>query len=143
MYFYGVGVLVPVLVVSYYLIRRYQKAIRNMMMEAFVALMVRVGTCIFTDKKPVRVEKRYICIPYKYHGVEYNIYVPFSRSLRRKMINSKILLLKEGGQEEELVQQPGCCFLVTASMLGGQSVKIINTDTGKEKIFEGDDIPIF
>ena len=143
MYWYGVWISIPVFLVSYYLFRRYQKSIQNMMMEVFVTFMIRVGTSIFTDKKPVRVEKPYACIPYKYHGVEYNIYVPFSRSSRRKMINSKIFLLKNGGEEEELVQQPGCCFLVTASMLGGQSIKIVNTDTGEEKIFGEDDIPVF
>jgi len=28
-------------------------------------------------------------------------------------------------------------------MLGGQSIKIVNTDTGEEKIFGEDDIPVF
>lgn len=142
MYFYVIGFTIPMAIISYYLFQRYRKPIWNKCLEAFISIMVGVGTRIFTTKNNVQVEKRYVCIPYKYHGVDYKINVPFSRSLRRKMINSKVVLLKDGSPEE-LVQQPGCCFLVTASMLGGQSIKIINTDTGKETIFEGDDIPVF
>jgi len=59
------------------------------------------------------------------------------------MINNKTTLIKSNGEEVELSQQPGCCYLVTASMLGGQAIKTVNLDTGEENLFEGDDIPVF
>ena len=75
--------------------------------------------------------------------MDYQIYVPFSRSLRRKMLNSKTILIKENGEEVEISQQPGCCYLVTPSMLGGKAIKIVNLDSGKETLFEENDIPVY
>ncbi len=143
MYIYGIGILIPVTVISYCLFLRYRKAIRDKCLGAFISIMVDVGTRMFSTKNPVQVEKRFVCVPYKYHGIDYKIYIPFSRSLRRKMINSKAILMLDSGEEKELSQQPGCCYLVTASMLGGQAIKIVNLDTEEETLFEGDSIPVF
>jgi len=143
MYIYAIGIFVPVTVISLYLFNRYRRIIRDKCTDVALSLLVDVGTRVFNNKRPVQVEKRYVCVPYQYHGIDYQVYIPFSRSLRRKMINNKTTLIKSNGEEVELSQQPGCCYLVTASMLGGQAIKTVNLDTGEENLFEGDDIPVF
>jgi len=134
---------IPITAIILYLLNKYRKSIRDKCADLFISLLVNVGTRMFNKKRPVKVERRYVCIPYKYHGVEYQVYVPFSRSLRRKMINSKTFLIKENGEEVEISQQPGCCYLVTPSMIGGKAIKIVDLDSGKETLFERDEIPIY
>ena len=114
-----------------------------MCLDSFISVAVHIGAKIFVPHNPVRIEGRYMSIPYSYHGMDYVIYVPFSRILRRRMINTKTFLVSENGEEKEISQQPGCCYLVTASVLSGKAIKIIDLDANEEFIFEKDEIPVF
>ncbi|GAG86340.1 unnamed protein product, partial [marine sediment metagenome] len=97
-----------------------------------------------TKGKSVHVHPKYVSVPYTYCGQDYVINIPFSRALRRKTTSTQMFLLKEtseGIEEIELPHQHGLCYLVSASVLGGKSIIIVDYDQDKTWRFEGDEIP--
>ena len=134
--------LVPTTILSIYLLRRYSQKLRETCMEFLITVIMKVGTRFYTSRDPIDVNKRYVRIPYTYHSIPYAIYVPFSRTLRHKMVNTKAFLIHHDDTETEISQQPGCCYLITANALGGKAIKIVNYDTDTVAFFEKDAIPV-
>lgn len=131
--------LIPLTFVTLYFLRGY---IWSACFDFFVNTIVKVGTHFYASQDPVKVEKRYMCIPYSYHGIKYRIYVPFSRTLRRKMLNTKAHLVNHDGTTTEISQQPGCCYMITASALGGKEIVVHDNNTRTTHTFSADEIPV-
>jgi hypothetical protein len=102
--------------------------------------MIDIGMKMITQQRPVSIQARTLKIPYTYYGVKYTVYIPYNRSLRRKMLKTKVCLIK-GEQEEDITQMLGCSYLVTAGMLGGDSIRVIDLDTHDIKVYGKDEIP--
>ncbi len=134
--------LAPMTILSLYLLRRYNRKLRETCMEFLIGVIVKVGTRFYTSRDPIDVNTRYVRIPYTYHSIKYAIYVPFSRTLRHKMTNTKAFLIHHDDTETEISQQPGCCYLITADALGGKAIKMVDYDADTVTFFEKDAIPI-
>lgn len=58
------------------------------------------------------------------------------------MLNTKVFLMKEDGSSLDISQQPGCCYLITADILGGKGIRVENYDDEEVKTFEKNEIPV-
>jgi len=97
------------------------------------------------QNKPVTIKfnenRKSACIEYiREGGSKYKIYVPYNQHLRSKMNGYTVYLLKNT-QLIDITQQPGIPYLVTADMLGGQSIIIKKYD--ETKTFDLHEIPQF
>jgi len=134
--------LLPAVLVLSFLIGKYSNYIKEKVIELTVAIILRVSAQMYSKGDSAEVHKRYMKIPYTYHGTKYHIYVPFSRVDRRKMLNTKCMLIGKDGLLTDITQQPGCCYLVSVDMLEGKEIILENFDEKTNKIFTGGDIPI-
>ena len=134
--------LIPAVLFLSFLVGKYRGYIREKVIELVISVVIRVGSKIYSTEDPVEVHKRYMKIPYTYHGTKYHIFVPFSRIGRRKMLNTKCMLIGKDGSITDITQQPGCCYLVSADMLEGKEIILENFDEAKNDIFVGNEIPI-
>lgn len=136
--FYVILGLIPTIMLIVYLFRNY---IRSMVLDLCVKVILKASKHFYASQESIEVGKRYVCIPYSYHGIKYRIYVPFSRTLRRKMLNTKCTLVHDDGTTTDITQQPGCCHMVTASSLGGKEI-ILEDNNGVVYTFGADEIPV-
>lgn len=94
------------------------------------------------DDRKVEVHRRYIAIPYTYMNKNYIVRVPYSRTHRRQMIDYRVYLQTENGEEVNITQQPGCMYLLNADMLGGSSIRVHHTPSGSNEILNNKTIPL-
>jgi len=137
--FYLILGLIPTSMLMVYLFRKY---IKSMVLDLFVKAILKSSKHLYSSQESIQVGKRYVCIPYSYHGMKYKIYVPFSRTLRRKMLNNKCTLVHDDGTTTDITQQPGCCYMVTASALGGKEIILEDGNNGVTYTFGADEIPV-
>lgn len=125
-----------------WMIVRNKTTIKNFIVNLVVDVAVRIGTRLYLKQKSATLCGRSLKIPYKYNGVDYVVYVPFARNIRRKMRNTKVFLVKEDGHNKvDISQQPGCPYLITADSLGGEKIEVVNCETGYTHEFEKNVIP--
>lgn len=134
--------LLPTVFVLSLLIGKYRDYIKEKAIDLVVAVVLRASAKMYSKQDSAEVHKRYMKIPYTYHGTKYHIYVPFSRVDRRKMLNTKCVLVGKDGSHIDITQQPGCCYLVSVDMLEGKEIIVENFDEKINKTFTGNDIPI-
>jgi hypothetical protein len=131
------------------LYKRYKRSVRNKLLQIAIDFFLGEGLVDLTQwtslsaSTEASIRNRSLCIPYTFRGQSYEIYVPFSRSLKPRMLNARVFLVGEAGEETEIYPQPGIQLLVTANMLGVRRIKILYLDTEKEEYFEGDTFPDF
>lgn len=126
---------------SSYLIYCYRQKIKRTCINFVVSLFVKVGTQLYGSQKSAKIEGRHIEIPYYYNGLEYTVYVPYSRRLRRKMLNCGVFII-DGSTRKRISQQPGVPFLITADALGGELIEIEDYEGEQTKTFTKDEIPV-
>lgn len=137
--FYVILGLIPTTMLMLYLFRGY---IRSIVLDLCVRAIVKASEHFYASQEPIQVRKRYVCIPYSYHGIKYKIHVPFSRTLRRKMLNTKCTLVHHDGTTTDISQQPGCCYMVTASALEGKEIVVHDSNNNTTHTFGADEIPV-
>lgn len=133
---------VPLVLVGSFIFMKYRNYIREKFIQLAVSIVFRVSTRMYSAKESVEVHKRYMKVPYTYNGTKYNLYVPFSRVARRKMLNTKCTLFNKDGTFTDITQQPGCCYLVSVDMLEGDKIVFEDFNEGIKTKFTGDDIPV-
>lgn len=134
--------LIPAVLVLSFVIGKYSNYIKEKFIQLAVSIIVRVSAKMYSNKDSVEIHKRYMKVPYTYHGTKYHLYVPFSRINARKMLNTKCMLIGKDGSITDITQQPGCCYLVSVNMLEGKEIILENFDEKSNKIFMGDDVPV-
>lgn len=70
-------------------------------------------------------------IKYNYQNIDYNIYLPYDKNHAISMIEFKVELINKDGTIINITHQAGIPYLVSAEMLGGCNIRIINEDNGK------------
>lgn len=82
-------------------------------------------------------------INYQRHHHQASLYVPFDR--RKVAIMSQLVfeLLKENGESQELTQQPGLPYLVTARMLGGIGIRVTNLEDEISYTYDEETAPMY
>jgi hypothetical protein len=67
-------------------------------------------------------------IKYCKNNREYNLYVPYDRQLLFNSSNCKVILQLDEDNVEDITQQPGIPYLVSAYELGGISASVYNNE---------------
>lgn len=73
----------------------------------------------------------------------YVVWLPYDRSQVAAMSQFKVELLRNKGDPVNITQQPGIPYLVSATELGGHSIKVINTENGTKYEYTGDQVPLY
>jgi len=141
-FYYFVLGLIPTSIVGGIMIYNRRKSIKRKALNYLFNIVIEIGKRYYGSENSAEIKGRYIIIPYKYNGMDYIIYVPYSRSVRRRMINSKVSLITENGDIQEIPQQPGCQYLVNADMLGGVAIKVYDFEEDTEIIYGKNEIPV-
>jgi hypothetical protein len=137
------------LVASWVLYKRYKRSLRNKLFQIAIDFFLGQGFADLTRwsvpsaPQEATIRNRTLCIPYTFRGQSYEVYLPFSRSLKPRMLNARVFLVGEEGSETEIHPQPGIQLFVTANMLRVHRIKVLYLDTDKEEYFEGDRFPDF
>jgi hypothetical protein len=84
-------------------------------------------------------------ITYNRYGKNYHLYVPYSGMIATEMNRFRAYLIKDssdkkGKKEEEITQQPGIPYMITASDLGGEKI-IFRYRDRREVEFSSEIIP--
>jgi len=73
-------------------------------------------------------------------GKTHPIYLPYDRRKSTSMLRKKVFLIK-GEEKKEISQKPGIPYLVSANMLGGDSINIEDFDGNIIHTYSGEEIP--
>jgi hypothetical protein len=122
-----------------YLIR---KLMDYMLSSAVSSFLQPSSTESDSSSRKVDKHSRYMTIPYVYMGKDYIVRIPFSRKHRRKMIDYKVFLQMENGEEVDITQQPGCMYLLNASMMGGIGIRVHHIPDRRDTILDASAIPL-
>lgn len=80
-------------------------------------------------------------LSYKYLGETYDLALPFKREHVVHMCNFKYELMIEDTVVKTLKHQPGLPLAISANMLGVDTIKVTNLDTGKFITYSGYVVP--
>lgn len=83
-----------------------------------------------TDKPSITIGEtgRFACITYPRMGFTFNVYVPYEKRKVSRLSGIQVYLHKDDGSVVDITQQPGIPYVVTASMLGGTSIRVVGED---------------
>lgn len=81
-------------------------------------------------------------IIYSRFGKEYIIMIPYAINYVPHMSQFKVELLRNGKEPLDITQESGIPYLVDAKSLGGESIRITNTETDKVRIYTTE-IPMY
>lgn len=73
-------------------------------------------------------------------GKTHSVYVPYDRRKSTSMLRKKVYLLKEG-EKIDITQKPGIPYLVSAEMLGGETIIIEDSEGNEIRSFLKNEIP--
>jgi len=135
-----IGTCLTIIPILYFYYQPLMMWLKIKLKQILLEIMVAVGVKWLAQQRPVSIQNRTLKIPYTYYGAKFTIYVPYNRSMRRKMLNTKMSLIR-GEEEVDITQMPGCSYLVTAGMLGGDEIRVIDLDTSEIKVYGKDEIP--
>jgi len=82
-------------------------------------------------------------ISYNYGPKKFHVFVPYRRDYVINMSQFKVELLNGDQIIQNITQSPGIPYLITASILGGDSIRIINEETSMSYIYDIDTCPMY
>ena len=82
-------------------------------------------------------------IEYEYFGQKYKLAIPYNRKKLINMANYKAELFFTDKTQINITQQPGIPYILNASDLGGQYIKISNMENGLSIIYDNKHIPMY
>jgi hypothetical protein len=98
------------------------------------------------DKKdPITTIKlKHVSIMYKLFGCKYHLNVPYDIQSSTDMLQYAMYTVdNEGNVIDNITQQPGIPYLVSANDLKCKSLRAVNQETGILHEYEGDKIPYY
>ena len=82
-------------------------------------------------------------IVYMYQNNNYEVLIPYHAHLMVPMLDLQAFLLFEDGTRQEITQQPGIPYMITAHEYGAKEIEIINHDTKASKKYTANERPMF
>jgi hypothetical protein len=82
-------------------------------------------------------------IEYEYFGQKYKLAIPYNRKKLINMANYKAELCFNDKTSVNITQQPGIPYILNASDLGGQYIKITNMETGLSHNYDNKHVPMY
>jgi len=82
-------------------------------------------------------------LDYEYFGQKYKLAIPYNRKKLINMANYKAELFITDKTPINITQQPGIPYILNASDLGGQYIKITNMETGLSHNYDNKHVPMY
>lgn len=80
-------------------------------------------------------------IVYSRLGRQYIINFPYESGFVVDMSGWKVELIRSDNSVVDITQQPGIAYICTAASLGGEYIRVTNTNTGSGKVYSRDEPP--
>jgi hypothetical protein len=101
------------------------------------------NTSVVPSKEQIIVKtfNNYAIIRYELMAQSYYLTVPYNQKYLIKMLGLRAYIIRDQKLCDNITQQPGIPYTVSANQLEADGILIINDDTGESHIYEADQSP--